>query len=102
VGADPNYNWQCYGDIDGTKETVSNYRIFTSDYGRLAQYWKNTAVQIRAAAVTDPLAGCADVDHQKETVSNYRVFTSDYNRLAAYWKSTKAVMPNACPNDVWQ
>jgi hypothetical protein len=96
AATDPNglRTYQCYGDTDGKVETLSKFRVYTSDYNRLVAVWKNTATQLRPK-----LNGfCADFDHQAETLSKFRVYTSDYNKLVANWKKTDTQLKSApCP-----
>jgi len=77
-------SYQCYGDTDGKTETLSKYRVYSSDYNKLVSVWKNTATMLRPKAD----GFCADFDHLAETLSKYRVYSSDYNKLVANWKKT--------------
>jgi len=88
-----NWRTQCKGDADGKKETFSNFRVYKSDYAKLASGWAKTATQLRA----DPNGICADFDHKKETFSNFRVYKSDYARLAAGWAKTETQLKPWCP-----
>jgi hypothetical protein len=81
--------YQCRGDADNLTQTISKYRIYTSDYDILSANWKKK--------ITDPtLNPCADFDHLGQTISKYRVYTSDYDILSANWKAKDTAL-TVCP-----
>jgi hypothetical protein len=87
-------DYQCLGDTDGKKETLSGYRVFNSDYQKLAQCWQKKATSMRGILN----CFCADFDHKSETLSGYRVFNSDYQKLAASWQKKDTVLKSLFGN----
>jgi len=83
--------FQCYGDVDGTTETLSKYRIYNNDYTALVANWKKKI----SDSTINP---CADVDHKYEVAAfKYRVYTNDFNRLVYNWKKKDSNLPRNCP-----
>jgi len=89
----PVWNTQCKGDADNKTETFSKYRVYKSDYAKLALCWAKKETQMRF----DPNCICADFDHRYETFSKYRVYKSDYARLAANWAKKETQLKPFCP-----
>jgi hypothetical protein len=89
------FNWrtQCWGDADGKYQTVSRFRVYTSDYAKLMSCWGKKATSM----VYDPNCICADFDHKYQTVSRFRVYTSDYTRLMSGWGKKETVLRPSPP-----
>ena len=76
--------YQCYGDIDGSAETVYKYRIFSGDLDLLTANWMK---KIGDASLNP----CADVDHRDSGPPHqYRVYYNDLAVLISNWKKTEA------------
>jgi len=83
--ANPQWNFQCYGDTDNKAEGIMKYRVYTSDYTRMFASWRLKATQF--INNSDPnVSICADFDQKSEGLFKYRVYTSDYNVLIANWR----------------
>lgn len=78
---------QCKGDADNTKESKSNFWVYTNDLNVLKAAWGQTysAIAGQSAGTPAALKICADFDHVFETKSSFRVYTNDLNILKANW-----------------
>jgi len=93
---DANWRVQCYGDADNKAETLTKYRVYTSDYNFMTNSWAKKATILRANPNTR-ITLCADFDHKSETLTKYRVYTSDYTVLTQGWALKETVMRPWCP-----
>jgi hypothetical protein len=98
-GLDNDTNWrtQCYGDVDGKAQTLSKYRVYTSDYTKMMQAWAKKATQLRGGMGVDGNWMNADFDHKPQTLSKYRVYTSDYTRMMEGWAKKETQLRPWCP-----
>jgi len=97
LGADVNWRTQCQGDADGKAETLTKYRVYTSDYTKLRQAWAKKATVLRPGMGVDGNWMCADFDHSAETLTKYRVYTSDYTKMVQGWAKKETSMKPWCP-----
>jgi hypothetical protein len=91
--ADANWRVQCLGDADNKTETLSKFRVYSSDYNLLVAGWAKKATILRT-----PVNGmCCDFDHKSETLSKFRCYSSDYSILVANWAKKETTMKVWCP-----
>jgi len=90
--ADANWRVQCLGDADNKTETLSKFRVYSSDYNALVAGWAKKATLLRAG-----IGMCCDFDHKSETLSKFRCYSSDYTLLVANWAKKETVMRPWCP-----
>jgi len=86
--ADANWRTQCWGDADNKAETLSKFRVYSSDYNKLVAGWAKKATLLRP--LTDGL--CCDFDHKSETLSKFRCYSSDYTILVNGWAKKETVL----------
>lgn len=88
-------SFQCLGDTDGKTEGISKFRVYSSDYSKLAASWAKKATQLKS--INNGF--CADFDHKAEGISKFRVYSSDYTKLVQAWakKDTSLKVYGTCP-----
>jgi hypothetical protein len=80
------------GDADNKTETLSKFRVYSSDYNALVAGWAKKATLLRPG-----IGMCCDFDHKSETLSKFRCYSSDYTLLVANWAKKETVMRPWCP-----